>query len=453
MEKIGVKTAIKVLLIGTAVFLLARQIRADELSAVKDGYKYYWSNIKDGKGSCTVTRQNFSPDNPTVPQSEIKDSFEWMFEGPKIRCKKMNVSMTINGQKAWPAREEFVTEIYFDGQKIAAGGGKNFVLRKPDHSDFGATNEWDPRLMVTGSTRPGKDWEPITFWDFQGKGNYSIVGKEKINSYECYVLETTIEKDLEKNGGMIRRNWFDIERNCCLVRSEIWFSVGKDQVIPKGQEWTKDEGKYLSSRTDIELKKYEKELWGPKKYEWIQYVPDSKTKTFYVLNKTTKIYDDTCAYNVGLTEDNLKIPIPLDATVFDASKYPTEYVKPKVSIEFRLIKNIPTPGFTETKTAGPNQDIYYVADKAEITDADIKGVKVSFSMQGFPQIDILFADEGAKKLAEVTGKHINEQMAIFVNGKLNSAPIIKEKIPGSHLQLSGHFTEAEIRRIIGEETK
>ncbi|MFA5393803.1 MAG: hypothetical protein WC081_04080 [Candidatus Ratteibacteria bacterium] len=453
MEKMGVKTAIKVLLIGAAVFLLAKQIRADELNAVKDGCKFYWSNIKDGKGSCTVTRQNFSPDNPTIPQSEIKDSFEWMFEGPKIRCKKMNVSMTINGQKAWPAREESATEIYFDGQKITAGGGKTFVLRKPDYSDFGTTNEWDPRLMVTGSTRPGKDWEPITFWDFQGKGNYAVIGKEKINGDECYVLETTIEKDLEKNGGSVRRNWFNIDHDYCLVRSEIWFSVGKNQVIPKDQEWTKDAGKYLSSRTNIELKKYGKKLWGPKKYEWVQYAPDSKTKTFCVLNKTTKIYDDACAYNLGLTENDLKIAIPSDATIYDASKYSEDYVKPKVSIEFRLVKNAPAPGFTETKASDSNQDIYYVANKTEITDADIKGVKVSFSMQGFPQIDILFTDEGAKKLAEVTGKHINERMAIFVNGKLNSAPIIKEKIPGSHLQLSGHFTEAEIRRIIGEETK
>ena len=364
-----IKIAAKSFLIWVC-FFMAVWVQADEIETIKNGHNSYWSNIKDGKGSCAVLRQNFSPNNPAVPQSEIKDSFEWVFAGPKIRCKKMNVSMTINGQKAWSAREESVTEIYFDGQGITAGGGKTFVLRKPTYSDFGITNEWDPRLVVTGSTRSGESWEPVTFWDFQGKGNYSVIGKEKINGYECYVLETTIEKDLEKNGGMIRRNWFDIERNYCLVRSEIWFSVGKDQVIPKGQEWTKDVGKYLSSRTDIELKKYGKELWGPKKYEWVQYAPDSKTKTFYVLNKTTKIYDEVCAYNLGLTENELKISIPPDATIFDASKYPTDYVKPKVSIEFRTTKNISSPNFTPVNTPDTNEKVY-ISDKAEMTEADI----------------------------------------------------------------------------------
>ena len=156
---------------------------------------------------------------------------------------------------------------------------------------------------------------------------------------------------------------------------------------------------------------------------------------------------------MGLAENDLKIVLPPDAKVSDASKYPTDYVKPKVSIEFRLVKNAPAPGFTETKTTGPNQEVYYIADKAEMTEADIKGVKVDFSMQGLPQFGILFTDEGAKKLAEVTQSHLNERMAIIVDGKLFASPVIKEKISGPQLQMSGMFTEAEIRRIIGDEVK
>jgi len=439
------KTAVKLFLVWATVFFMASWIQADELSAIKDGYNSYWSKIKDGKGSCTVIGQYFTTDNPEVPKYTSERKFEWMFADSKIRYGwKTPIK---NGNQEAQLGLEPIDEVYFDGQKVTAGSWKNFVLRKLNVSDIDRTNRWDPRLKVADSWRSGESWEPVPFWQ---KGSSKIVGKEKVNGYECYILETAIDQHGVQG---VRRNWFDIERNYCLVKNESWVFVAKDAVVSPGLEWTKDLGKYLSGRRDIELKKYGKDLWGPKKWEWVNYSPNPKTKNFYIRQKETTTYDDACAYNLGLTENDLKITIPSDATVFDASKYPTDYVRPKVSIEFRLVKNAPAPGFTETKTSDSNQDIYYIADKAELTEVDIKGVKVDFSMQGFPQFGILFTDEGAKKLAEATQNHLNERMAIFVDGKFLSIPLIRGKIPGGMLQIAGRFTEGEIKRIIGDEVK
>ncbi|MFA5393927.1 MAG: hypothetical protein WC338_05660 [Candidatus Ratteibacteria bacterium] len=57
-------------------------------------------------------------------------------------------------------------------------------------------------------------------------------------------------------------------------------------------------------------------------------------------------------------------------------------------------------------------------------------------------------------MAEVTQNHLNERVALFIDGKLFNLPVVKEKIPhGTSLTVSGRFTEAEIKRIIGEEVK
>jgi len=273
---------------------MANWIQADELSAIKDGHNSYWSNIKDGKGSCTVIRQDFTADNQEVPQYSLEDDFEWMFAGSKIRYRwKMPLPSNNQGVQIFPSNsqgarianeeQQITNEVYFDGQRVTAGSWKNFVLRKLNVSDVGGTNRWDPRLTVTGSLRmSGESWEPVPFWQ---KENSKITGKEKVNGYECYVLETTTEK----NGGqMVKRNWFDIERNYCFVKSETWFFAGKDTVVTVGLEWTRDSGKYLSSNWNVELKKYAKELWGPKRCEGVSYAPNPKTKTFYISQKQTQ---------------------------------------------------------------------------------------------------------------------------------------------------------------------
>jgi preprotein translocase subunit SecD len=60
-----------------------------------------------------------------------------------------------------------------------------------------------------------------------------------------------------------------------------------------------------------------------------------------------------------------------------------------------------------------------------------------------PRINIDFTDAGGKKLEEVTSQHIGERLAIFIDGKIWSAPRIQSPISGGKAQIAGNFTGKE----------
>ncbi|MBI5177739.1 MAG: protein translocase subunit SecD [Nitrospinae bacterium] len=57
-----------------------------------------------------------------------------------------------------------------------------------------------------------------------------------------------------------------------------------------------------------------------------------------------------------------------------------------------------------------------------------------------PYVSIGFDSEGARRFGEVTGKYVKRRMAIVLDGKVHSAPVIREKIEGGKAQITGSFT-------------
>lgn len=51
-----------------------------------------------------------------------------------------------------------------------------------------------------------------------------------------------------------------------------------------------------------------------------------------------------------------------------------------------------------------------------------------------------FNSEGAKLFADITDKNVGRQLAIFLDGELLSAPVIRERIPDGTAVISGNFT-------------
>lgn len=60
-------------------------------------------------------------------------------------------------------------------------------------------------------------------------------------------------------------------------------------------------------------------------------------------------------------------------------------------------------------------------------------------------VSLEFNKEGARKFARVTGAHIGEQLAIVLDGKVRSAPVIRSRIDGGRAQIEGNFTLEEAR--------
>lgn len=52
-------------------------------------------------------------------------------------------------------------------------------------------------------------------------------------------------------------------------------------------------------------------------------------------------------------------------------------------------------------------------------------------------VDLQFNDKGTRKFADLTTKLVGKPMAIFFNGELQSAPVIREPIIGGNAQISG----------------
>ena len=73
-----------------------------------------------------------------------------------------------------------------------------------------------------------------------------------------------------------------------------------------------------------------------------------------------------------------------------------------------------------------------------LTGKDLRSANLSTNSQnGQWVVDLEFNDAGTKKFGELTKKLVGQQMAIFFNGELQSAPVIREAIMGGRAQISG----------------
>jgi preprotein translocase subunit SecD len=57
-----------------------------------------------------------------------------------------------------------------------------------------------------------------------------------------------------------------------------------------------------------------------------------------------------------------------------------------------------------------------------------------------PFVSLGFDSEGARRFGEITGKYVKRRLAIVLDGKVYSAPVIREKIAGGNAQITGSFT-------------
>ena len=72
-----------------------------------------------------------------------------------------------------------------------------------------------------------------------------------------------------------------------------------------------------------------------------------------------------------------------------------------------------------------------------LTGNDLNRANVGTSSSGQWVVELEFNDKGTKKFADLTQQLVGKPMAIFFNGELKSAPVIREAIIGGHAQISG----------------
>lgn len=81
-----------------------------------------------------------------------------------------------------------------------------------------------------------------------------------------------------------------------------------------------------------------------------------------------------------------------------------------------------------------------VYSRVEVSGESLKDSQADFDQNNMPVVTTVFDSTGARKFAKLTTEHVNERFAIVLDGKVLSAPNIREPIPGGRGQISGGFT-------------
>jgi preprotein translocase subunit SecD len=85
---------------------------------------------------------------------------------------------------------------------------------------------------------------------------------------------------------------------------------------------------------------------------------------------------------------------------------------------------------------------YGVEKKRSVTGRDLKTSRPSRGQFGDPIVDFTFTPDGAKAFADLTGANIGNGLAIVLDGRVVSAPVVKSQIRDNGM-IEGNFTQQE----------
>ncbi|OGS24327.1 MAG: protein-export membrane protein SecD [Elusimicrobia bacterium RIFOXYB2_FULL_48_7] len=109
-----------------------------------------------------------------------------------------------------------------------------------------------------------------------------------------------------------------------------------------------------------------------------------------------------------------------------------------------ILKLVPT-GYV--MLPGRDTDSFYVVKAAaEITGAYLVNAKVELGGEfGLPRVGIEFNNDGAKIFSRVTEANVNKNLAIVLDSVIQSAPVIRTRIPDGKAVIEGNFSMEEAK--------
>jgi len=104
---------------------------------------------------------------------------------------------------------------------------------------------------------------------------------------------------------------------------------------------------------------------------------------------------------------------------------------------------------TETRDGRAMTRSYYVKLKPEqgLTGKYVERAYVAYDEIGRPYIALTFNKEGGDIFGRITSANVGHQLAIILDGELQSAPVIQDAILGGRAQITGQFSLLEAQRL------
>ncbi|MHB9155167.1 MAG: protein translocase subunit SecD [Endomicrobiales bacterium] len=110
----------------------------------------------------------------------------------------------------------------------------------------------------------------------------------------------------------------------------------------------------------------------------------------------------------------------------------------EISQHPEISKMIP-PGFEVFP--GKEERYYLLKSTPELTGATLVNAKVELGGQfGYPHVSLEFNKDGAKIFSAVTEANVDRNLAIVLDGVVQSAPVIRSRIPDGRAIIEGNFT-------------
>ena len=118
-------------------------------------------------------------------------------------------------------------------------------------------------------------------------------------------------------------------------------------------------------------------------------------------------------------------------------------------LEFRVQSNEPqkvTVNADGVATIDPNGNFV----PTPLNGKYLKSAQLTFNTStGEPIVNLNFNDEGAKLFEQITRDNVGKTVAIYLDGAVISAPVVREAITGGQAQISGSFTPEEGKLLVG----
>jgi SecD/SecF fusion protein len=94
---------------------------------------------------------------------------------------------------------------------------------------------------------------------------------------------------------------------------------------------------------------------------------------------------------------------------------------------------------------GPDgSPLYYRVDRQTgLAGRDIRRAQVVADRNGLPAVSFSLTADGAARFGELTATHVGRQLAIVLDGRVQSAPVIEHAIPGGDGVIEGRFSRDE----------
>jgi len=105
-------------------------------------------------------------------------------------------------------------------------------------------------------------------------------------------------------------------------------------------------------------------------------------------------------------------------------------------------------GKEEMRGGKPFKQPYLLKKRTELSGSLIADARVSIdSRYNEYAVTLKFNSKGARIFDKLTKAHVGERFAIILEGAVNSAPVIRERISGGTAQITGSFSPAEARNL------